>query len=80
MRCVNQTDHAVLNEVAEVDGVRHPGREAPGEGFDERKPGGDPLLSGGVCGVLVHAPLLSNPCANPVRYVAYSPSAETAWL
>ncbi len=32
---IDQADHAVLNEVTEVDGVGHGGRHAPGQGFDK---------------------------------------------
>ncbi len=41
VRCVDESDHAVLNQIADIDRVRHGGRDATGELFDERKAGYD---------------------------------------
>ena len=44
VRRVDETEHAVLHEVAEVDRVRHRRRHAPGERFDERQTRDDSFL------------------------------------
>ena len=41
MRCVDEPDDAVLDEIADVDRVGHRGRDASGELFDERNAGDD---------------------------------------
>ena len=48
VRGVDQADHAVLHEIADVDRVRHRRRHAAGERFDERQTGDDAaILTGG---------------------------------
>jgi hypothetical protein len=44
MRRVDETQHAILDEVAEVDRVRHGRRHPAGQRFDERKTRGHPIL------------------------------------
>jgi len=39
LRGIDETDHAVLHQITEVDRMRHRGGHAPGEGFDKRKAG-----------------------------------------
>ena len=48
VRGIDQADDAVLDEIADVDRVRHRGRHAARERFDERDPRDDPaILMGG---------------------------------
>ena len=49
VRGVDQAEHAVLDEIADVDRVRHRGGHASREGFDERQSGDDAmfLIGGG---------------------------------
>jgi hypothetical protein len=44
---VDETEHAILDQVADVDGVRHRGGDTASKLLDEGYAGGD---SGGVCG------------------------------
>ena len=41
---VDEADHAVLHQVAQVDRVRHRGGHAPGERLDEREAGFNPWI------------------------------------
>ena len=41
---VDQAEHAVLDEVADIDRVRHRGRHASSEGLDKRKSGNDATI------------------------------------
>ena len=45
MRRIDETDHAVLHQVTEVDRVWHRGRETARQGFDKREAGGNPVFA-----------------------------------
>ena len=51
VRRVDETEDAILNEIAEVDRVRHRGRHSPGERLYERKPCDDPVVGRGSYGL-----------------------------
>ena len=52
-------NHAVLNEVTEVNGMGHGGRHAPSQGFDEGKAGGDSFALVVSKGLTLHRTLSS---------------------
>ena len=69
VRRVDQADHAVLDQVADVDRIRHRRRHAPRERFDERQAGDDAAVvtrrqrAGRAFGLLVGFGTASRCCA-----------------
>ena len=55
--CVDQPDHPVLDEIADVDGVRHRGRHPSGQRLHEGKAGDDPATL--TCSNGLHAHVVS---------------------
>ena len=55
VRRVDQAEHAVLNEIADVDRVRHRRRHASRERFDERQAGDDSAVLTGGDGLGAHS-------------------------
>ena len=51
---VDETDHPVLDQVAELDGMRHRRGDAAGERLDEGQPGGDAIAVTGGKGLTLH--------------------------
>ena len=59
VRGVDQAEDAVLNQVADVDGVRHRSRHAASQRFDKRQAGDDSAVLGGGSGLNAHLVLVS---------------------
>ena len=73
---VDQADHAVLDEVVQLDRVRHRRGDAPGERLDERKTVGDAVAMTGGEWLTLHG---SNDLQNdPRRSAAARPRRATA--
>ena len=76
---VDQADHAVLDQVADVDRVRHRGRHAAGERFDERQAGDDATGSGQAVGERIGSPWVpAAPDGELLSQPRYQPAAVSA--
>ena len=77
-RRVDQAEHAVLHEIAELDRVRHRRGDPPREGLDEWKAGGDSFaLTGFEWLTLLVAPFARTGCPTPRRTAAPRDGDET---
>jgi len=59
VRRIDQAEHAVLHEVADIDGVRHRGGHTPRERFDEGQAGDDATVLADGSGLDAHSDVSS---------------------